>query len=176
MKDGIIKYKNNKVLVNDFTDLNFAGEEIEYDYQDNIKDILLKENIIEELEILKENINTKIAFRKRSILNIKQMKKTFTIISIILGILCISGITLGSVSLGYGVVKSILIGALASGFTVGLSSYFILSGYNSLEIRDNHEIKGYELEKEQLENELNKNKNTLDQLRNKKEKKFQKQM
>lgn len=50
MKDGY-RYKDGKIIVSDYNPINGnVRQEIEREYQDNIKNVLITENIIEYFE------------------------------------------------------------------------------------------------------------------------------
>jgi len=67
MKDGY-RYKDGKIIVSDYKSYNGnVREEEEREYQDNIKEILIAENMIEYFTEEKEKINEKISKQENSI-------------------------------------------------------------------------------------------------------------
>ena len=114
MKDGKIIYSDGKVIVNDITkDSKNPIELKEYDYQDNIEEILKTENIIEELKIEKENLKQKTNHNSDSIENLQKFKKMLINIIIIMAI--IGSVLLSTTAFFNGrfnLINSILFGSI----------------------------------------------------------------
>lgn len=88
MKKGKMELKNDKVIVNCSYRDNYNIKE-EYDYQDNIKDIFMIENLIEELEIDKTNITKKYIKNLTNKYNCKKRNKSVSSIWIITSLIAI---------------------------------------------------------------------------------------
>lgn len=172
MKDGKIIYIGDKVLVNDYrqdSDNNIVLKE--YDYQDNIIEILTQENIVEELENRKIELNNNIIKNAKSIKSNKSTQKTLiyllfamTIFTALLG-----AVTSPDISF-FGIKQAWL-----SMGIFGFISAFVINGFAFLGLNQNLKFikrwkKGYELELEELEKQLEKNIEKLNQLRNNKSK------
>lgn len=181
MKDGKIIYIDGKVLVNDFTkDSKNPVELKEYEYQDNIIEIIEQENIVEELENEKNKLNNIILNNFTTINNHEYLKKFLTVIWI--------GMPLLSTFLGFilsfnpSVIKPMfeikqpwlfmgIVGTLITSIVVSLP-FFTSKKYLK---EAKNENKGFKLQLEELEKELEKNKEILNQLRNNKSKENQQQ-
>jgi len=180
MKDGKIIYLDGKVLVNDFRkDSKNPVELKEYEYQDNIKEILKQENIIELLETEKNNINNKILnnyttinTHEHAISLLKIMWVTIPLFAAFLGFLLSFGNTIQPIFgitqhwLSLGIVGTVITSAVLSG------PFVLLKSILKTAIKDNS---GYKLELKELEKELVKNKETLKQLQNNKSKENEQQ-
>lgn len=173
MKDGKIIYLSGKVLVNDYSkDTENFVELKEYEYQDNIIEILAQENIIEELENRKKELNNRINKNYEAIKDNKNAQKTaialwigVPIFCAILGTVLSPGLT--SVSL-FGIKQAWL-----SMATFGFMVTTFVNGFSFIALKQNLKIlkswkKGYEFESMQLEKELENSKEILKQLRNNK--------
>ena len=176
MKDGKIIYRDGKVLVIDYIKNNEPAIEIEeYEYQDNITEVIKQENIIEELEILKKEIQNKIIERSNTTNYYSRMKKLLIKITIMLSIFCsiVFGYTAFIGGGRFNLINSILFGTIAgTALPSALCGYFISSS-NRYSKKALKEKQGYELELEKLEKELTKNKNKLKEIRDIKIKELQ---
>lgn len=80
--------KNNLVEV---TDSNIFGANLSYDYQDNIHEILVIENIIEYLEKYEKELydnKEKILFKKDNYVFLNKISKSLSVIILFSGIIC----------------------------------------------------------------------------------------
>lgn len=182
MKEGKIFYMDDgKVIVGDYAkdSKNFA-ELKEYEYQDNIIELFEQENIVEELENEKKKLKKRILNNYATINIHEHLKKILTaiwigmpLLSIFLGFLLsfnpsvmrpMFGIKQHWLSMG-------VVGTLITSIVVSLP---FLASKNTLKlvVKEN---KGFELQLEELEKELEKNKEILNQLRNNKSKENQQQ-
>ena len=173
MKDGKIIYLDGKVLVNDFKkDSKNTVELKEYEYQDNIKEIIKQENIIEELENEKNKTNNKILnnyttinTHEHAISWLKIMWVTIPLFAAFMGFLLSFG---NSIQPLFGIKQHWLsLGILGTVITsAGLSGPFALFKYIlKTAYKDNN---GNKLQLKELEKELVKNKKILNQLQNNK--------
>lgn len=180
MKDGKIIYLSGKVLVNDYSKDNKTPAELkEYDYQDNIIEILEQENIVEELENRKKELNNNIYDNEESIKeNISSQKTLFGLWI---------GLPLFMALLGFVISPNVSAGTLfgikqlwlSMGIVGGLAATFV-NGFAFLALKQSLKLikswkKGSELELEELEKQLEKNNEILNQLRNDKTKENEEQ-
>ena len=176
MKDGKIIYLGGKVLVNDYTkDAKNPTELKEYEYQDNIKELLKQENIVEELENEKDKINNKI-LKNYTAINIHEHAKnwlkimwvTIPLFAAFMGFLLSFD---SSIKLLFGIKQHWLsLGILGTVITSGVFSGPLIL-FKSIIKNAHKENNGYQLELEELEKELIKNKEILNQLQNNKSRK-----
>lgn len=172
MKDGKIIYLDGKVLVNDFKkDSKNPVELKEYEYQDNIKELIKEENIVEELENLKNELSNKIIKRNNTINHYSSMKKMLLrifVITAIIGSILLSGFAFANDS--FNLISSILRGSVAgTSIPLFVCGFLILSSYNEKRYASKEKT-GFELQLEEIEKELVKNKEILNQLQNNKSK------
>ena len=172
MKDGEIIYLDGKVLVNDFKNNSKNPVELkEYEYQDNIKELIKIENIVEELENFKNKLSNKIIDRNNTINNYFSVKKFLLRIFIITAIIGSSLFSVISyIDHGLNLITSILNGSIA-----GTSIPLFLCGFLTLSANKEkkyatEEKAGFELQLEELEKVLEKNKEILNQLKSDKSK------
>jgi len=180
MKDGKIIYIDGKVLVNDYTKNSKNPIELkEYEYQDNIIELMEQENIVEELENEKIKLNDRIQSNHVAIKSYERAKKILTAIWIgmplfaaFLGFLMsfnssatpLFGIKQHWLSMG---ITGTIITSLVVSFPFSLFKSF----FNDAKKYNN----GYKLQLEELEKELEKNKDKLNKLKNNKSKKNEQQ-
>lgn len=180
MKDGKIIYLGGKVLVNDYSKDNKTPAELkEYEYQDNIIEVLEQENIVEELENKKNELYNSIIENANSIKANKSSQKSlialwigFPLFTALLGLIISPNVTTATLFdikqlwLSMGIV-----GAFSATF---INSFAFLGLKQSLK----HLMrckKGYELQLKETKKELEKNKEILNQLRNNKSKENEKE-
>lgn len=171
MKEGQIKYINNSVVVIDNNKGNLSIKE--YKYQDNIKDIISTENVIEELENEKDSIKNNI---NNNFNLIKQWKKINKFLLITLCSIPFVSVLCGVLG-GVDKVAPIIEG-LKNWQFVGISSAVIssimitpaIAVFKSAKKQTEKENNGLTLGLQELENELSNNKKLLDELQNDKTK------
>jgi len=176
MKDGKIIYLDGKVLVNDYSKNveNFV-ELKEYDYQDNLIEILGQENIVEKLENEKKELNNEINNNYKGIKANKSSQKSLIPMSIAMIMFCsLLGFISPSISL-FGIKQAWL-----SMGIVGFISSAVINGLTFISLKQSLKFlkrwkNGYELQLAELEKELEKNKEVLNQLRNNKTKENEKE-
>lgn len=176
MKDGKIIYLDGKVLVNDYSKNveNFV-ELKEYDYQDNLIEILGQENIVEKLENEKKELNNEINNNYKGIKANKSSQKSLIPMSIAMIMFCsLLGFISPSISL-FGIKQAWL-----SMGIVGFISSAVINGLTFISLKQSLKFlkrwkNGYELQLAELEKELEKNKDKLNKLKNNKSKKNEQQ-
>lgn len=162
MKDGKLIYIDGKVLVNDFKkDSKNPVELKEYEYQDNIKELLKQENIIEKLENEKTYINNRILNNYTTINKFTYANRILTVMWIFLPLFfsflgCLMSFDIQQL-LSLSIFSTIIT-------TIGIIGPFnIFKNILKAATKSNN---GYKLELEELEKELVKNKEILNKLQN----------
>ncbi|MBR6689995.1 MAG: hypothetical protein IKL65_01530 [Bacilli bacterium] len=174
MKDGRLVYYDDKVMVTDYKK-RITIEEREY--QDNIKEIITTENIIEELENEKDKLNNKKIENSQYINSLEKNKKllySFLIIipifSILLGVL--AGTLDPNLAMGPG-LKAWQFMGIAGTIMSTVTIAPIISTFKHGIKRMKKENNGCDLELIELEKELESNKEFLAKLNADKTKKNQ---
>lgn len=180
MKDGKIIYLGGKVLVNDYTkDVKNFVELKEYDYQDNIIEVLEQENIVEELENKINELYDGICKNEEAIKDNKNAQKTsiglwigLPLFTALLGFIISPNVT--NVSL-FGIKQLWLSMGVVGAFSATVINSFTFLGLKQSLKHLMRCKKGYELQLKETKKELEKNKEILNQLRNDKSKENEEQ-
>lgn len=167
MKNGDILYLNGKVLVSDCKGDTIKLEE--YEYQDNIKEIVKTENIIEELETEKIELSKKLLDNYNNLTidkkNFKQLVIVNTIISVILSVLLGVCVYTAGWSI-FHIIASAIAGLAAPNAFYGYFIYKLNEEIKKLE----KDTRGFELSLNELKKEIANNKSLLNELINNKTK------
>ena len=180
MKDGKIIYLGGKVLVNDYTkDVKNFVELKEYEYQDNIIEILSQENIVEELENKKIELDDNIIKNANSIKANKSSQKSlialwicFPLFTSLLGLIISPNVTASTL---FGIKQLWLSMGIVGVFSATFINSFAFLGLKQSLKSLIRWKKGYKLQLLEVEKELEKNKEILNQLRNDKSKENEEQ-
>lgn len=177
MKDGYIYYPNGKVIISDDNenedkrvykeDEKISDNVYMRDYQDNIDEILVTENMIEELDSRYINTLKRIEIGKKELKNHKHIAKIFVIFNTVLLLMMPSLLaTHGLISAIIGLLVSNSVFALSTLIVEVISKHTEKKELNANQIvldKITEELKGYEKKLSQLKK--NKTKNNEEQMK-----------
>ena len=153
-------YNNGKALI-----VDDKKKQKLVDYYDNLDDVLVKENLIEEIEseILKVKKEIK-SIKKRSIPAVWLGVFVFSLIPLLISTILLKGSGEVMTRFGFMMNESVLVGCIGSSFAFGISSLFGINETIFI-IRSRKDKYARELQLNVLEQRLEEEKNMLEELK-----------